>query len=176
MMNRVILYIAASLDGYIAGVNDELDFLKSVEELNEDYGYNEFLSTVDFVVMGRRTYDKILTLAPDFPVDDKKYFILSKTERAPKANVTFYNGDVEQLIDSLKGDNNKHVFVDGGAEIVHLLLKKRLIDEIILSVIPVLLGAGIRLFKGGEPEQALQLLSADKYKKGLVQLHYKVIV
>ena len=175
MKSKVIIYIAASLDGYIAGINDELDFLKSVEDPNEDYGYYEFLSTVGFVIMGRRTYDKILTLVPDFPIDDKKYYVLTRTEKPPTANVSFFNGDIAKLIDGLKSDTSKHVFIDGGADIIHLLLKDRLIDEIILSVIPVLLGEGIRLFKGNEPEQNLQLLSAEKFNKGLVQLHYKVI-
>lgn len=77
------------------------------------------------------------------------------------------------MITKLKNENGKNIFCDGGAEIVNELLKNNLIDEFIISVIPVLLGNGTKLFKDGRPEQQLELVNAKKFDTGLTQLHYK---
>lgn len=175
MDRKVILYIAMSIDGFIAGKNDELDFLKQVETTGEDYGYAQFIETIDTVIMGRKTYDIVLSFGVGFPHEDKKCYILTRVSRATEANVTFYNDKINTLIDDLKKTDGKNIFIDGGAEVVHLLLKNQLIDELIISIIPVLLGDGIRLFKGEEPWQKLELISAKSFEKGLVQLHYSAI-
>ena len=164
-----------SLDGYIAGKNDELDFLKQVEIFGEDYSYAQFIETIDTVIMGRKTYEIVLSFGIDFPHTDKKSYILSRTSREKDANITFYNGNVNTLINDLKKTDGKNIFIDGGAEVVHSLLKNQLIDELIISIIPVLLGDGVRLFKGEEPEQKLELISTKAFEKGLVQLHYSAI-
>ncbi|MEL6391550.1 MAG: dihydrofolate reductase family protein, partial [Bacteroidota bacterium] len=91
-----------------------------------------------------------------------------------EGNLTFYNGDLKSLVQQLKQSRGQNIFCDGGAEIVTLLLAEKLIDEIILSIIPILIGDGIRLFKNQRPEQELQLVSSKKYDSGLVQLHYQV--
>lgn len=175
MQRKVILYIAMSLDGFIAGKNDELEFLKVVEKDGEDYGYAQFTESIDTVIMGRKTYDIVMSFGIGFPHADKKSYILTRTARAAGANLTFYNGNINTLIGDLKNTNGKNIFIDGGAEVVHSLLKELLIDELIISIIPVLLGDGVRLFKGDEPEQKLELVSTKSFEKGLVQLHYSVI-
>ena len=93
MSNRkVILYIAASLDGYIAKPNDDLSFLNRVQKEGEDYGYYAFASSVDAVIMGRRTYDWVMKQVEEFPHHDKESFIITKTARPKKGNVNFYTG------------------------------------------------------------------------------------
>jgi dihydrofolate reductase len=170
---KVILYIATSLDGYIAGPNDDLSFLSIVEQEGEDYGYADFIKSVDTVIIGRKTYDWVMTQVPEFPHADKESYIITRTSQAGKGKTNFYTGDLKDLILRLKSEIGKNIFVDGGAEIVNELLKQKLIDEFIISVIPILLGDGTRLFKDGRPEQTLKFVEARKFDSGLIQLHYK---
>jgi dihydrofolate reductase len=171
---KLILYIAASLDGYIATKDDNLDFLRLVEQKGEDYGYAKFIKTVDTVIMGRKTYDKVLSFGIGFPHANKECYILTRTQKPSEENIHFYNRDIVELINQLKSKKGKNIFCDGGAETVHLLLKNKLIDELIISIVPVLLSNGIRLFNGEQPQQNLHFISSKSFEKGLVQLHYKL--
>lgn len=173
MNRKVILYIAASLDGYIAKPNDDLEFLSIVEQEGQDYGYAEFIKTVDAVIVGRKTYDKVISMGFDFPHADKDAYVITRTPSPDLGSVKFYTGDLKSLVDKLKSENGKNIFCDGGAEIVNELLKNDLIDEFIISIIPILVGNGTKLFKDGRPEQKLELVSAKSFDKGLTQLHYK---
>lgn len=173
MNRKVVLYIATSLDGYIAKPNDDLGFLSIVEQEGQDYGYANFIKTVDAVIVGRKTYDKVISMGFDFPHSDKDAYIITRTPRSNIGSVKFYTGNLKILIDKLKSENGKNIFCDGGAEIVNELLKDDLIDEFIISVIPILVGSGIKLFKDGRPEQKLELVSVKSFDKGLTQLHYK---
>jgi dihydrofolate reductase len=172
---KVILYISMSLDGFIATNEDDLSWLSIVEAENEDYGYADFLNTVDTYIVGRKTYEIILQFTDNvFPHADRfKCYVMTSQTKAPEKGVNFYNGDIEQLIVQLKKEEGKNIYCDGGAEVVRLLLNKELIDEYIISVIPIMLGDGKRLFKGKTPMQKLRLISSKKYDSGLVQLHYQ---
>ncbi len=172
-MRKLILYIATSLDGYIAKPNDDLEFLSVVEQEGEDYGYSDFVKTVDAVIVGRKTYDKVISMGFDFPHADKDTYIITRTPRPNIGSVKFYTDDLKSLIDKLKSENGKNIFCDGGAEIVNELLKDDLIDEFIISLIPILVGNGTKLFKDGRPEQKLKLVSTKQFDKGLTQIHYK---
>jgi dihydrofolate reductase/RimJ/RimL family protein N-acetyltransferase len=169
----LILYIAMSLDGYIAKPNDDLSFLSIVQQEGQDYGYADFVKTVDAVIVGRKTYDKVISMGFEFPHADKDAYIITRTARPSIGSVKFYTGDLKSLVDKLKSENGKNIFCDGGAEIVNELLKLDLIDEFIISVIPVLVGNGTKLFKDGRPEQKTELVSVKSFEKGLTQLHYK---
>lgn len=173
MGRKVILYIATSLDGYIAKKNDDLGFLSLVEQEGQDYGYAEFVKTVDTVIIGRKTYDKVLSMGYDFPHADKDCYIITRTPKANVGSLKFYTSNVKTLVERLKSEDGKTIFCDGGAETATELIKNDLIDEYIISVIPILLGDGIRLFKDGRPEQKLELLSTKPFEKGLIQMHYK---
>lgn len=172
MNRKVILYIAASLDGYIATHDEDLKFLESVEREGEDYGYGKFIKSVDAVIVGRKTYDKVLSMGFDFPHADKESYIITRTPRPDIGNIRFYTGEVKELVLKLKSEPGNNIFVDGGSEIVHLLMSENLIDEYIISIIPVLLGDGIRLFRDGRPQEDLRLISSTAFESGLVQLHY----
>lgn len=171
---KLMLYISMSLDGYLATENDDLSWLTVVENESEDYGYNDFVNSVDTYIVGRKTYDKILDLTGgDFPVAiNNKCYVITKSQRESNSEIEFYNGDMEVLINNLKSQEGKNIYCDGGAEIVKLLMSKNLIDEYIISIIPIFLGNGKRLFLGGTPTEKLSLLSAKDFDTGLVQLHY----
>lgn len=173
MDRKVILYISTSLDGYIAKPNDDLSFLSLVHQDGEDYGYSDFVNSVDTVIIGRKTYDWVMTQVTEFPHADKNSFIITRTARPGIGKTNFYTGKLEDLILKLKTEQGKNIFIDGGAEIVNELLKENLIDEFIISIIPILVGSGIKLFKDGRPEQILELVSTKQFDKGLTQLHYK---
>jgi ribosomal-protein-alanine N-acetyltransferase len=169
----VILYIATSLDGYIAKPNDDLGFLSMVEQEGQDYGYADFIKTVDAAIVGRKTYDKVISMGIGFPHADKDAYIITRTPRPNIGSVKFYSGDIKSLVGRLKSAHGKNIFCDGGAAIVNELLKDDLIDEFIISVIPILVGNGTKLFNDGRPEQKLELVSVKSFHKGLTQLHYK---
>jgi dihydrofolate reductase len=170
---KIILYIACSLDGYIAKPGDNLDFLSIVEKKDEDYGYAEFIAGIDTVILGRKTYDWIMKHVPQFVHADKETFVITRTPKESAGSTHFYAGDLSALITTLKSKPGKHVFIDGGAEIVDACLQHDLLDEIIISYIPVLVGDGVRLFKDGRPEQRLELVSSKSFDTGLVQVHYR---
>lgn len=169
---KVILYIACSLDGYIAKPNDDLSFLSIVQKEGEDYGYADFIKTVDTVILGRKTYDWVMTQVSEFPHADKTSYIITRTPKSTIGKTIFYTGDLKDLVLQLKKEPGKNIFVDGGAEIVNALLKENLIDEIILSIIPIFVGNGTKLFNDERPEQKLKLRSSKSFDTGLVQLHY----
>ena len=170
---KVILYIAMSLDGYIAKPNDDLGFLSIVAKEGEDYGYEKFVSSIDTVILGRKTYDWVMKQVEIFPHANKKTFVITHHKNPNIGNINFYNGNLEDLINTLKSESGKNIFCDGGAQIVNELLKKSLIDEFIISIIPIMLGSGTKLFNEGIPEQQLQLLNVKTFETGLVQLYYK---
>jgi dihydrofolate reductase len=170
---KVILYIATSLDGYIAKPNDDLSFLSIVQKDGEDYGYADFVNSVDTVILGRKTYEWIMTQVSEFPHADKNSYVITRTPRPSINKTNFYTGDLNDLVLRLKREPGKNIFIDGGAEIVNELLRQNLIDEFIISVIPVLVGNGTRLFKEGLPEQKLKLVATKQFDTGLMQLHYK---
>lgn len=173
MERKVVLYIATSLDGYIAQPNDDLSFLSIVAQEGQDYGYADFVKTVDAVIVGRKTYEKVLSMGYDFPHADKDAYIITRTPRPSIGSVKFYTGELRTLVKKLKSEKGKTIYCDGGAEIVHELLKENLIDEFIISIIPILVGNGTQLFKDQRPEQALELIGVKTFDTGLTQLHYK---
>ena len=174
-MRTLIIFIATSLDGYIAKPNDDLSFLKLVEKQGEDYGYAEFTATIDTIIVGRKTYDWVLKEigASHYDNGDRNVYVITRMERPSVGKITFYTGNLTELVHQLKAGVGKNIYCDGGAEIINELLNEDLIDELIISVVPVLVGNGTRLFKDNRPEQKLELVDTKAFDTGLVQLHYK---
>ncbi len=174
-MRTLTVYIATSLDGYIAKPNDDLSFLKVVEKEGEDYGYKEFIKTIDTIILGRRTYDWVLKeIGPSYYDNgERNVYVITRTERPNAGRTIFHTKNLTELVQQLKAENGKNIYCDGGAEIIDELLKNDLIDEFVISIIPILVGNGIRLFKDERPEQQLELVSVKTYDTGLIQLHYK---
>ncbi len=174
-MRTLSLYIATSLDGYIAKPGDDLSFLKTVEKEGEDYGYAAFTSTVDSIILGRKTYDWVLREigASHYDNGEKDVYVITRKERPGTGKTRFYTGDLSELVRRLKSESGKNIYCDGGAEVIDELLRNDLVDELIISVVPVLVGDGTRLFKDGRPEQQLTLVHTKAFDTGLVQLHYR---
>ncbi len=175
MLRKAVVFIAASVDGFIATQDGDLGFLSAVEKEGEDYGYADFISTVDTVVLGKKTYDKVIAMGYPFPHADKEAYIITQTPADAVGSAQFYTGDVVELLKQLKQQEGRTIFIDGGAFVVNLLLQARLIDEFYLSLIPVVLGSGISLFQPTNPLQQLQLINIKSFDTGLAQLHYRFV-
>lgn len=173
-MRTISLFIATSLDGYIAKPNDDLSFLKLVEKEGEDYGYKEFTDNIDTLIIGRKTYDYVLREIGTSHYDngERDVYVITRTPRPKIGRTNFYTGKLTDLVEQLRSEKGKNLYCDGGAEVINELLGNDLIDEFIISVVPVLLGNGTRLFKDGRPEQLLEFVKAKTFETGLVQLHY----
>lgn len=171
--NKVVLYIATSLDGYIARRDGSVDWLDHVEVGGGDGGYIEFYSTVGTIVMGRMTYDEVLILADEFPYADKPCYVLSRSKQASTAHVTFTDESINTLIPRLKGDSKGDIWLVGGGQLAAAFLQEGLLDELHIAIIPTILGEGIPLFQAGVAPTNLHLMKVDKFEQ-MVSLIYKV--
>lgn len=171
-MKKLHMFIATSIDGYIAGDNDDIEWLSMVDKEGEDYGYMDFISSVDTVILGRKTYDKVMTMVNDFPHKERKTYVLSKSRTGFDGNVYYVNSVQELLAEINKSDGV--VFCDGGAEAIRDLLQVVRFDKIIISIIPIMLGEGVKLFSGTYPRHTMNLLHTRTYPSGLVQLWYEL--
>jgi dihydrofolate reductase len=173
MNRKLVLFISMSLDGFIATKDDDLSWLQTVAAEGEDYGYAAMMERSDTYLVGRRTYEIVKEMCGgEFPqAKTHTCYILSRENRTEEG-VHFYAGDPETLIRELKSKPGKDIYCDGGSQVVKALMAKNLIDEYIISVIPITLGDGIRLFAGGIGQIPLKLVEAKSYASGLVQLRY----
>ena len=158
-MPNVVLYIAMSLDGKIARSNDQLDWLFAVEG-DGDNGYADFFKTVGAVIMGRKTYEEVLTLEQGaYPYPDIPNYILTRQPDRAAEHVTFTDETIEELIDRLKGEVDQDIWLIGGGEVIKAAMEHDLIDRYEIAIAPVVLGEGIPLFPGGTKETKLRLTS-----------------
>jgi dihydrofolate reductase len=172
-VGKVKLFIASSLDGYIARMDGSIDWLYT----DDGYGFAQFYDSVDTILMGRRTYEKALELAAGgYPHKDKKSYVFTQTVSGKKKekdqNVHFIANVIEfakELIQSPGKDN----WLVGGADIISIFLNAGLLDEIILSIHPIILGNGIPLFKNLQGQTNLKLIKSIPDENGLMQLYYK---
>lgn len=167
-MRKVILFIATSLDGYIAGENDNLDWLFS----DQDYGYKAFYDSIGITLTGRRTYEVILSF-PEFPYPDKTNYVFSRNPDLLKHELIIpVQEDVAEFTAKLKQEEGKDIWLVGGASLIEPLYTHDLIDEYVISIHPVILGSGIPLFRNGLDTHAVVLKDCQSFSSGLVQLHY----
>lgn len=171
---KLILYIAASLDGYIATEDHKLDWLFAVNG-EGDNGYSKFYDTVDTVLMGRITYDWILRQENgDFPYKGKACYIFSRTPQKDTEYVTFVRDNIVRLTKELKSQKGKNIWLVGGGGLLETFIKEKLLDEVIVTMAPVLLGNGIPLFGKNDFQTFLALKSVNRFNQ-FVELHYEVI-
>jgi dihydrofolate reductase len=167
------MFIAASLDGYIARQDESLDWLFKVEGKG-DNGYSAFYDTVDTILLGKRTYDWIMEHENgNFPYKDKECYVFSRSEHQDNEYVKFINGDVADFTDKLKKKDGKRIWLVGGGEIIHSFLQEKLVDEIIITMAPVLIGKGIHLFKELDFDLELSLIGMQQFGQ-FAELHYTV--
>jgi dihydrofolate reductase len=159
-MRKIKLFIASSLDGYIATEDGSIDWLYT----DSDYGYTQFYNSVDTILMGRKTYDKIIELAAEYPHKDKKNYVFSqkksagkRTEKEKDHNVEFIADIIDSVKIQLLQSQGKDIWLIGGADIISIFLNAGMLDEIILSIHPIVLGKGIPLFRNLQRQMNLKL-------------------
>lgn len=168
-MRKLILQVAASLDGYIEGPNGEIDWCFT----DQDYGMKEFLNRVDSLFMGRKTYELTVKMGgTGFP--QLKNYVFSNSLRLPDENVTLVQGDIIPQVTSIKQQAGKDIWLYGGAALSGTLMRENLVDEILVALHPVILGGGKPLFENLRNRAALELVEAKTYDSGLVMLHHNV--
>ena len=175
-MAKVILYIAASIDGYIAREDGAVDWLDVVAGEGEDYGYGAFYETVDALIMGSNTYEEVLLLSPgEWSYAGKLSYVLSRRDlTTDNAEIVITADSVEDVVAQLKGDGMETIWLLGGGALTASMLAQDLIDEMILSIIPLTLGTGLPLFpRQGQGERKFELLETKGYGSGVVQVHYR---
>lgn len=174
-MREVVLYIAISLDGFIADKNGQVSFLQGdgSDPMHEG-SYQTFLSSIDTIVMGYRTYDQIVNeLSPNqWPYEGLKSYVVTHRNIEHQEQIEIYHGSMQELINRLKKEEGKHIWICGGANLVKQLMDMDLIDIYHITVIPALIGQGIKLFQSTDINQRLKLISSTSYK-GMVDLVYK---
>ena len=173
MQRKIIVFIAASLDGYIATREDALDWLERTPG-EGDNGYGAFLETVDTILMGRRTYQWLLdTLGPEgFPYRDQACYVFSHTPLMPDGRVQFVREPIVPFVQRLREHPGKGIWLVGGSGLIESFRAEGLIDEWIITVAPSLLGDGIPLFLPHAGEERLELLDIRQYGQ-FAALHYK---
>src|SRR5438874_5166964 len=175
----VTLHMVSSLDGFIAKKDNNVSWLDSpgsVYEAGVSISAEEaaaFVKTIDCYVLGSRTYEHALELS--WPYGDTPTVVVTSRElSAVKKSVQFYSGDLKTLVDVKLAPRYRNIWLVGGAMLCHRFLELGLVDEISLTIAPVLLGDGLRLF-GSLPEQRWNLKNVRAYKNGFVELSYSAL-
>lgn len=175
---KISVFIATSIDGYIAKKNGDIEWLTTFatptgENEEKDCGFSAFFSEVNALVMGRNTYDVVSQFDP-WPYEGKRVIVLSSSLKSVCKQAELFNGDILTLMSKLTSEGVKHIYIDGGSTISQFL-NKGLIDQLIISIIPVVLGGGIPLFSDINNDKWCRLISSRVYSNGLVQLRYETI-
>ncbi|QEE15257.1 dihydrofolate reductase family protein [Promethearchaeum syntrophicum] len=174
-MRKIVLYIASSLDGYIARKNGEVDWLDDFNNTGDDYGYSKFYESIDVTLMGNKTYKTTLSFGK-FPYKDKINYVFTKQNKLPQAEyVEFINKNIVSFTKGLKTQKGKDIWLIGGAQINELFFNNEIIDELILSVMPVTISKGIPLFTERVKQLKFRLNNEKFYENGVVQLHYSIL-
>lgn len=172
MRARCSIFIAASLDGFIARPDGRIDWLAAVERPGEDYGYAEFFEAVDTLVIGRKTYDAALGFER-WPYSGKRCVVMTRTKLTARHGEMFCEGDAVTLVDRLTGEGSRRIYVDGGS-VIQQFIAAGLVSDLVISLVPVLLGDGIPLFARIGRDVRLELTDCRSFASGLVQLCYRV--
>jgi dihydrofolate reductase len=168
---RCSVFIATSLDGFIARLDGSIDWLQTVASPGEDYGYQTFFDSIDTLVIGRNTYDAVRSF-PSWPYAGKRCVVLTHRPMPAAFDEEFSVEDPVALLARLGRGGARHVYVDGG-QVIRQFLTAKAIDELTLSTIPILLGVGVPLF-GGLGEFGLALEQTRSWPTGLVQSRYRI--
>ena len=173
---KASVFVGTSVDGFIARRNGDFDFLP--EGGGEPHGYDEFLASVDVLVIGRNTFEKVLTF-DSWPYADKRVVVLSSRAvplpNVPGAALEHMSGTPAEITDRLSASGARHAYVDGGIT-VQRFIRAGLIQRMIITRVPVLIGEGIPLF-GSLPEDVLlRHVFTKTYPSGLVQSEYEVVI
>ena len=175
MTVKISVYIATSADGFIARKNGDIDWLPPGSESGEDYGYAEFMSAIDHIVMGRNSFEKVITFGA-WPYDKKVIVLTSRDLTLPPSladKVEPLHLSPRELIQEMDIRSAKGIYLDGGVTIQRFL-REGLVDEMTITTIPVLIGEGLPLFSATGKDIKLELINSTAFRNGFVQNKYKI--
>lgn len=178
-MKKVVLYVAASLDGYIATPDHGVKWLETLENPDgTDYGYKDFIEGVDTIVMGRKSYEIVRGFDIEWPYANKQVYVISRQQdfALDTPNTELIKGDLVEALEKIKyvwGDKN--IWLIGGGLATRSLLEHQCVEEIMLFTAPVLLGEGVRLFPDSKTRVNLSLIDHRAYPSGMLFSHYEII-
>ena len=170
------VFIATSMDGFIADINGGIAWLDTIPEINTiDTGYASFMKDIDALVMGRNSYEKVLSFGIDWPYK-KPVYVLSNTlkeiDKYLQEKVEIIKGDLLQVLDHIHANGHHRLYIDGG-NVIQSFLKEDLIDEMTITIIPILLGEGIPLFSHMKNTVEFRCTSSKLFLDSIVQNHFK---
>ncbi len=170
-MRKIILGLAVSLDGFIEGPNGEFDWCFT----DQDYGMTDFFQGIDTVFIGRKSYELMISMPPnDFGMPKFTEYVFSNSLHKVEGDRKLISGDILNQVNRIKATPGKDIWLFGGAGLLESFLQWQLIDELWLSVHPVLLGKGTLLFKQRDHRISLRLMESKAYDSGLVSLKYEM--
>lgn len=164
-------FMAMSLDGFIAGKNDDLSWLDPFNVENLDYGYADFSKSCDALLMGRKTYEKVCEF-PDWPFKDKRVFVCTKGAlKKNEHGVEIQRGSMKDIFAQIASKGFRHLYVDGG-QLISQSIQEKVLDDFTISIVPVILGEGTPLFTNLLSPAKLTLKESKHYPTGIVQNIY----
>lgn len=175
-MAKIVLYIACSIDGFIAKPDGNLDWLNTFPNPdNIDYGYSDLLKRTSCIIMGRKTYSEVLGFGIDWPYSGIKTFVVSNNHSFETKTPDTYklNGNILEAVDKIKLETSKDIWLVGGGQLVTYFLNNDLINKMIISIIPIILGEGISLFPDNPKVTNWTLIDNTSYSTGIVTLTYE---
>ena len=173
-MGKVVLYISVSLDGFIARMDGDISWLDSYNTSGEDFEYKTFYAGIGTIIAGNNTYKHALQIGP-WPTKDRLTYVVTHEpfKVTSDALILPYAGDLQKLVTDIKARYHKHIWLMGGANLIQSFLKEDLVDEMMLFVVPLLLGEGISLFGNLKQEIKLKLIKSKNYQNGILLSHYE---
>ncbi len=172
MATKLILYIATSLDGYIAKLDGDIDWLPSPEEGGESGSYTRFYDSIDALIMGSTTYQQVLGFGDWVYPEKPSYVLTTRNLSTVRSDILFVKGGVEEVIEEVNQKEYQRVWLVGGGQVASSFIQRGLVDEYIITIIPIILGSGISLYQS-LPELKLTLVESKSSSSGMVELHYK---
>ncbi len=175
---KVTLHMVSSLDGFIAKKDGDVSWLQSTDNYEKGITLSQediekFIKTIDCYVMGSKTYEHALELG--WPYGDKPVIVVTNRDlKTNKENVTFYSGNLDQLVNNQLKPKYKSIWIVGGTMLAKDFIRAALVDDIIISIMPIILGDGILFFDYIQQEYRLHLKDMTAYKDGMVELWYEM--
>jgi dihydrofolate reductase len=173
-MKKIILYIAASIDGRIAEPDGGIEWLSGfpiTEEMN--YGYKDFFNSIDTIIMGGRSWREMSNMDAMGTYADKSVYVVSHHNWGEEKNINFITKNITERIAALRNELGKDIWLFGGGELISMLLAANLIDEMQISYIPVILGKGIPLFPEQSKESKWKIKETKVYDSGILKVDYQ---
>ena len=174
-MGKVLVYIASSLDGFIARRDDDISWLDRFSVDSVDYGYTEFMKNIGTAIMGARTYEQSL-LHPERLLASVKNYIITRRilPVIPGIDTVFWHDSLSDLVNTIKKESNMNIFIVGGGQIISRFIDEGLVDEVRQFIIPVILHDGILLYSQLTREIYLEPIDTVKYQTDIVELRYSL--